>query len=202
MRGLKLVVFVLSFMVLSAQLLRHTHERWITKRQSALDQYASNTKAAVLEATSIEELVRRYAVELERSKHAAAERARVADPGAARQYAVPPESDPLVFELGAAIRDWESKENEIRALAFFWTCACALWVLAVVCNRRGWDWIALAIQTLAFSEMIYWTSPSLMPGTPHELIRLLNYKLLFAGLSLMLLLISWQLRLLRPNPTT
>jgi hypothetical protein len=64
---------------------------------------------------------------------------------------------------------------------------------------RGWEWAALALQILAFAEMIYWTSPSLL-GARAEFTRLLNYKLAFTGLSLALLLLSWRFGLLRPEP--
>jgi len=196
MRGLKLVVFTLSFLALSSQLMRHIYVQWIVQRQSVLNKYARPVEAAVREATSIEELERRYADELERARKEAAEE-KVQGPQERGRR--PAEGDPEVMRLAQAIREWESKENQIRALYYFWTCGLLVLLFAAFCHWRRWDWIGLALQILAFSEMIYWTSPSFFQGAEHEFTRLVYYKLAFTTLSLLLLLVSWRLGLLRPG---
>ena len=201
MRGLKLTVFVLSFLALTSQLLRHTYERWIVRRTSVIDKYATPSTSTARDATSLEDLERRYAIELERArKDVAAFRAGAPQANAVPAYAYPrsEENDPEVMRLMMAIRQWETQENEIRALFFYWACGAVILVLATAAHRRRWAWAAVVLQILAFAEMIYWTSPT-FAGPQRELERLLNYKIVFTAISLSALLVAWTAGMLRPD---
>src|ERR1043165_1816082 len=201
MRGLKLTVFVLFFLALTSQLLRHTYERWIVRRTSVIDKYATPSATTARDATSLEDLGRRYGIELERArKEVGASRAATPQGNAVPTYAYPrsEENDPEVMRLKYAIQQWETQENEIRALFFYWACGAVILTLAAAAHRRRWAWAAVVLQILAFAEMIYWTSPS-FAGPQRELERLLNYKIIFTAVSLSALLVAWTAGMLRPD---
>lgn len=131
MRGLRLTVFVVAFLSLTAELMRHSYVRWVEDHTSVLDKYETVDKE-IKDATSLAVLETRYAEALEKEK---VEKATQSREGAA-QYN--PESP--VFKLRQAIAGWERAENQIRELRYFWVGG--LVPLASSCVSLAWARLA------------------------------------------------------------
>ncbi|MEO7795678.1 MAG: hypothetical protein ABIV06_12990 [Thermoanaerobaculia bacterium] len=202
MRGLKLVVFLLSLLALSSQLIRHAYVRWIENRDSVLFKYEPPEKNEIRDAKSLAELEARYAKEYERARLDAAKEphAEALEGEGAVVRQEPAESaryDPKVMDLGRAIQEWERLDNEVAELKFYWFCGLGALVLAGVAFGSRWLWPALALTILGFSEMIWATSPSFSGDADHQFVRLLSAKIEYSVFSLVLLAVFWALGWLR-----
>ena len=89
--------------------------------------------------------------------------------------------------LREAIVEWESKWKEIHALRFYWLLGFAFFLLGIVIYQKRSRWFGLALLIAAFSEFIYWTSPTFI-GATREFDRLLVNKLVLSAVSFALLL--------------
>jgi cytosine/uracil/thiamine/allantoin permease len=103
------------------------------------------------------------------------------------------------MKLREAINDWERKSNEIRELRYFWLVGFLALLAGAWAFRRGSEWPGVALYFLAFSEMIWWTSPSFGGGPEQEFTRLLDQKILFTVLALALLFATWRWGSLKPD---
>lgn len=209
MRGLKLVVFLLSLLALSSQLIRHAYVRWIENRESILFKYEPPEKNEIREAKSLAELESRYAKELERAKLEVGKEPRLPVAEGEAPVARDPEEsaryDSKVMELSRAIQEWERLENEVAELKFYWFCGLGALLLAGAGFALRWPWPALALTILGFSEMIWATSPSFSGDADHQFVRLLNAKIEYTIFSLALLVAFWVVGWLRspaPSPQT
>jgi hypothetical protein len=188
MRGLRLTVFILVFLFLAAELMRHSYVRWIENHVSVVDKYEVVDKE-IKEATSLSALERRYAEELEKQKTT-----RESQPSGRFN------PDSPVFKLRQAIIEWERGENQIRELRYFWLGGFVCLLLAIVCYWLGLSWMSITLQIAGFSEMTWWTTPSFgLTGATQEFTRLLDNKIAFTVLAFALLLIFWFSGMLRPE---
>jgi hypothetical protein len=97
--------------------------------------------------------------------------------------------------LRDAINDWESKAKDIHALRFYWFIGFALFAFGFLAYKKLNRWLGLTFLIAAFSEFIYWTSPTFFGGT-REFDKLLGNKFVFSVVSLMLLIVViWFLRI-------
>jgi hypothetical protein len=204
MRTLKVVVFLLTFLCLSAQLIRHAYIRWVQEQESVLDKYALDVHQEIRNATSLQGLEKLYAAAVKKAREEAAKAPKPKPQPDENPcgYSVP--LDPAdhseeVQALRSAIQDWEQKSNQVRELRFYWACGLLAVALAALCHRRGWPWAAMALLLLGFSEMEWWTSPSFLGGAQQEFTRLLDNKILCTVLSLAVLFWSWLWGPLRPD---
>jgi len=205
MRAVKLLTFVLALLALSAQLVRHVYVRWVEQSESVLHRYEVPVRSEIRDATSLQDLERRYAQEVKKARAEAARKPpqKPEEPCSDTGYTSPEPEDSAdrsseVLALRSAIGDWENKANEIREVRFFWLCGLAALLLAAVCQWRRWEWPALALVVLGFCEMVWWSSPSFSGGAQHEFTRLLDNKILFTVLSLLALVVLWGIGYLRP----
>ena len=193
MRAMKILVLALTLRLGGAQLARHVYVRWVEQRSSVLHRHELPLDTEIREAKSLEALERRYAAELDRARREAVARTeeyRKTDRSYDPQMAA--YGDPKVFELRQAIEDWERKSNEIRKLRYYWLVGLLALALGAWLLRRGQDWAGVSLYVLAFSEMIWCTSPYFLGGARRELTRLLDQKLLFTALALGLLAVVWR----------
>jgi hypothetical protein len=94
--------------------------------------------------------------------------------------------------LREAIREWEEKTKELYSLRFYCLVGFCLLLSGAWLFRYRNKWLGLSLEIAAFSEFVYWTSPTLLGASVREFDRLLGNKLLFSLLSLVLLgLIAW-----------
>jgi hypothetical protein len=198
MRPLKILVFLLALVAASAQLARHVYVRWVEDRSSVLQRHERPVKTVIREATSLQALEKRYAAELKRARIEAvanAAKRRAEDPDYDPEAAA--RADSQVSALRDAIQDWERKTNEIRELWYFWSFGLAALLIGAWSHRRGHSWLGMAFYVLAFAEM-RWTSPSFFGGAEQEFTRLLDHKIGFTSLSLLLLFATWRWGNLNP----
>ncbi len=187
MKILARTLAIIAFLILGAQIVRHAYILWIEPRGSVLDRYDQPLKGTITNAQSLDELVKRYD-----PIHKEADQARLLKQTTDRELAFMDRSQVEPFKsesmLQNAITDWESKAKEIFSLRFYWIVGFFCLALGTVIFRWGNKWLGLTFQMAAFSEFIYWTSPTFLGSTMKEFDRLLAYKLALSVISLALLL--------------
>jgi hypothetical protein len=185
---------IIALVVLTAQTIRHGYLLWFEPQGSALDKYDEPMKDEISAAASLTELVAKYD-EVRRQ---------VDQIKAERKSTVREEDAPYRFEaldeepfrsevsLRRAIQDWEAKAKELHSLRFYWLVGFCVLLAGVAIFRWLNRWAGLALEIAAFSEFIYWTSPTFFGGGGQEFEKLLMNKLVFSLLSLALLIgIAW-----------
>ena len=90
--------------------------------------------------------------------------------------------------LREAIVDWEKQTNRISKTRFYWLCGVAFLVVGLAVHQWGNRWVGTAALIVAFSEMIYWSSPSYFSAALVEYQRLLGTKIALASISVVSLL--------------
>ncbi len=195
MKALRITLFILSFLILATQSIRHVYVRWIEPPASVLDKFDGDAKAQIKKAQSLADLERQYAEAREKVKAAGP---RPSD-GDYDEFGTS-KKEPYRTEgqLRRAIKEWEEQSKEILEVRYFWFCGFALLLVGALLHRRGALWPALAFVIAALGEMIWWTSPSFRGADTREFTRLLDNKLLFSVLSLLVLALCWYQGLLGP----
>jgi len=183
MRSLRLAVFIIAFSVMSAELMRHSYIRWVENHTSVLDKYDPIDRQ-IKEASSLATLEKLYAEALERAK--------------AENRVGPNQFDPDTSRLRQAIVEWEHRSNEVREVRYYWIVGLGCLLLALLLHWRRSPWISITLQIVGFSEMSWWLTPSFSNITS-ESGRVLDNKILFSGLSLLLILTFWRIGLLNPD---
>jgi hypothetical protein len=187
MKILARTLAIIAFLILGAQIVRHAYILWIEPRGSVLDKYDQPLKGSITNAQSLDELVKRYdpihkeAQQARLQKHNSDNDSRYID----RSEVEPFKSESMLQD---AISDWESKTKEVFSLKFYWIVGFLCLALGTVIFRRGNQWLGLTLQIAAFSEFVYWTSPTFLGSSMKEFDRLLAYKLALSVVSLALLL--------------
>jgi hypothetical protein len=186
--ALQKTLAIIAMLALVSQSVRHAYRLWLEPRGSVLDKYDQPLKSDIEKASSLEELLSRYDKVRKEADEKRQERLKAT--GKDVPYAEEQQSEPYKTEraLHDAITDWEKKSGEIHDLRFFWFSGFVLFVLGVVIYKRSNRWFGLTLLIAAFSEFIYWTSPTLFSPGGHEYDRLLANKLAFSVVSLLLLL--------------
>jgi hypothetical protein len=188
MNALQKTLAIIAFVALASQAVRHAYRLWLEPRGSALDKYDQPLKDEISRATSLEELLGRYDKVRKEADEKRKELAKVETrPG---EYGRELESEPFKSEIALreAIADWEKKSREVEELRVYWLAGFIFLILGLVSYRKLSRWFGLTLAIVAFSEFIYWTSPTILGSGIREFDRLLVNKLTFAVISLLLLL--------------
>jgi hypothetical protein len=186
MKILARTLAIVAFLVLGAQIVRHVYILWFEPRGSVLDKYDQPLRGQITNARSLDELLSRYD-----PIHKEAEQARLQKPNSDREpdFLGINEVEPFKSET---IKDWEEKSREVYSLKFYWIVGFFCLALGAIIFKWANRWLGLTLQIAAFSEFIYWTSPTFLGPTLREFDRLLAYKLALSAISLaLLLLIIW-----------
>jgi hypothetical protein len=192
MRPLQKTLAIIALLILIPQTVRHAYMLWLQPRGSVLDKYDQPAKEQISAATSVDELLRRYDAVHQQAEQKRAELSKQEKPDAWSYNAEPFKSEQMLRD---AIRDWEEKSREIRELRFYWFLSLGLLVVGALLYRRVNQWLGLSLLIVAFSEFIYWTSPTFFGPSAHEVDRLLANKLVLTAVSLVLLLaVIWMNR--------
>src|SRR5215472_1529607 len=193
MNALQKTLAIVAFLALASQTVRHAYRLWLEPRGSSLDKYDLPLKDEIGGATSLEELLRRYdkiRKEVD-EKRQELEKVDAKD----RPYINELQTEPYKSEhaLRDAITQWEKESQEIYQLRFYWLVAFVFLVLGVITYKKTSRWLGLTLLMVAFSEFIYWTSPTFLGSGVREFDRLLLNKLVFTILSLLLLItVIWR----------
>lgn len=188
MKPLQISLAILAFVALMAQTVRHAYMLWFEPRGSVLDKYDQPVKEQITTAASLDELVRRYDAVHKEVEEAKQERAK----NGAEMSPLDLEStseEPFKSErmLRDAIQQWEQRSKEIHEIRFYCAVAFILFLLGIFIYRKVNRWFGLTLMIAAFSELIYWTSPTFL-GTTREYDRLLMNKFVLSAISLVLLI--------------
>lgn len=199
MRTFQAIVGFLALLLLGSQTFRHVYVYLVKSRTSVLEQFES-TAQSIASAKDINELVALYrpaveekrALEKKLSAEREAERESFGRSGAAR---LPDWEEVMNREnqLQQAIHEWESHENELRELHFFWWIGLLVTLAGHFIYAGKRRWFGTALLTLGFAEMIWATCPSFQSfGFPLEFERLLTFKVLYSLVACILFLITWR----------
>lgn len=187
MKPLLKTLAILALVALVVQTVRHAYMLWFEPRGSVLDKYDQPVKSEVGGAASLDELLRRY----DPVRKEVDELSKTSPIPAYEQA----QKEPFKTEqtLRQAITEWEDKSKEIRAIRLYCLVAALLFVLGLFAHKKFNHWLGVSLLIAAFSEFIYWTSPTFI-GSTREVDRLLANKLVFSIVSLMLLVVAiWSL---------
>lgn len=190
MKALQTTLFLIAFVILGTQTVRHIYVKWIEPRSSVLDAYGEAVDSAISSARTLEELVALYD-----SAHRAVEE--FEEDSANR--AIPPferqqdERYETKSQLREEIRAWEARTKNIFELRFFWALGFIGVLLGVLGRLKANAWMGMAAIVAGFSEMIYWTSPLNRYRAGPEFERLLTEKLVLSVLAWVLLVVLWLL---------
>jgi hypothetical protein len=192
MKTLRTTLFVIAFVILASQTFRHAYVRWMEPRTSVLDKYNTSTEKQILLAKSLDELVALFDAAHSKVQEYEKSHPEEADKQAYQRSGPYAQLTGDEVALRNSITEWERKSKEIRELWHFWIAgiiAFALGSFLVLTKER---WIGMALLILAFTEMIYATSPSFRSmGSQPEFDRLLVHKFVLSVVSLGFLLIAW-----------
>lgn len=198
MRALQKTLAIVAFLILAPQTLRHAYMLWLEPRGSVLDKYDQPVKDQISTAKSLDELVRRYDPVRKQADKAREELSRE---GKSLDYNEAFQFEPYKSErlLKEAVQEWEKRSKEIHALRLYWIAGCVFLILGLFSYRKLNRWLGLTLLIAAFSEFIYWTSPTFF-GDTREFDRLLAYKVALSAVSLVLLIaVIWLLRIFVEN---
>jgi hypothetical protein len=199
MNALQKTLAIVALLFLTAQTIRHAYILWFEPRGSVLDKYDQPLKDQISAATSLDDLLRKYDGVYKEVKLAKQDAEKAGKEVSSREEM---QSEPYKSEhdLRDAITDWETKSKEIRELRFYWFIGFGFFILGLLMYRKLNRWFGLTLLIAAFSEYIYWTSPTFFGRDTREFDRLLVIKLAFSVVSLVLLIGAiWFLRIFADN---
>jgi len=209
MNALKIIILALSLLVLTTQAARHIYVRYIEPRISVLDKFEETDATKVIQsAKSLSEIVAQYELARRRTDEL--------DKVLKSQLSVLTRDEYFMIEqkfkedhsdeykreaeLKEAIEEWESRSKEILELRVFWSFGFGFFLFGVILLSRGNNWMGLSLIIPGIVEMIWWTSPSFrFAGSALEFDRLLNNKLVFTIITLILLVLAWTFDKLKTN---
>ena len=180
MKPLLKTLAILACVALVVQTVRHAYMLWFEPRGSVLDKYDQPVKSEIGGAASLDELLRQY------------DPVRKQVDELSKTSSTPPyeqtQKEPFRTEqaLHLAISEWEEKSKEIRAIRLYCLVAAVLFLLGLFAYKKINRWLGISLLIAAFSEFIYWTSPTFI-GATREFDRLLVNKLVLSIVALALL---------------
>lgn len=182
---------LIAFLILLSQTVRHTYMLWLQPRTSVLDKYDQPLKGEISQATSLDELLRRYDPVRKQVDQARAARAKTGKIAASEED-ITTEPFRSERELRDAIEEWERRSHEIREIRFYWSFGLLFLLLALFFYTKVNRWAGVALAIAAFVEFEYWTSPTFFGAGVREYDRLLANKLALTAVSLaFLVFVIW-----------
>ena len=191
MRNLQIVLFVIAMVISTTQTYRHVYVKWIEPQASVLAEFKVGAESEIATAETIEELVPLFA-ETDRAVKAYESdptnppinhyERQTTEPYASRQ------------KLEGEILAREQRTKQIVELRFYWAGGLLSIIVGAWAYRRINRWVGISGVIVGFSEMLFWTSP-LVHRAWHgqEFVALINSKLTFSAITLVLLVGMWLL---------
>jgi len=189
--ALQKTLAILAFVILVSQTIRHAYLLWLDPRTSVLDKYDRPLQDEITKAQSLDELLRRYEPIRKQADEARQQMSKQGKtPGFEERGVEPFKSESALHE---AITEWERRAKEIHEVRFYWLIGLAFFVLGAFFYRKISRWGGISLLIAAFTEFIYWTSPTFFGMNTREFDRLLVNKLILSVVSFVLLLIAIRL---------
>lgn len=197
MKTLLRTLFILAFLVLAAQTVRHVYHRFLLPTTSVLDKFEQPLHDEIANASSLDELVTLY----EKARTRVEEYEKTHEAEKKRSYEMT-DKEPYRSQerLKHAITDWETKQQCVEQLRYYWGISFCMLLLGMVVF--AWiPWLGAALVITGFCEMIFWTSPGFFGADTWASTRLLNYATALSSISLVSLIVSAAvLKILRDEP--
>jgi len=199
MKVLQVILGMIALILVAFQTYRHAYQLWIAPRESVLSKY-DKTEQKIVAAQSLEELVSLYEkarADEEKDGKGKSEVVKVVPaikgPTADESMrGMPGHKDSPAEELKKAIETWEDHDRQLHQVHFFWWTGFFTLVSGLIGYYLINRWLGMTGIIAAFSEMIFWTSPSLiMRGANVEFDRLLLIKFIYATATYVLVLAVW-----------
>ena len=178
------IVFVIAFLSISIHTVRLIYMVWLAPTGSVLDQYDETVESRIKAATSLDELAAMYD-----DAHRAVQEYEADEANPVLEYQDLRDKEPYQSRrlLREAITKWESQSRTVHKTRAYWAFGFVFFIVGVVTFKWIGQWLGVSALVVAFSEMIYWSSPPYFSGRLHEFDRLLNNKLVLAVFAFALL---------------
>ena len=185
MRTLFKIMFVIAFVFIAVHSVRLIYMVWLEPTGSVLDKYEDQIETQVKEAKSLDDLTALFD-----DAHRAVQAYEADSMNPTLEYHERVDTEPYKSEilLRKSIQDWEIQSRKIYQMRVYWTLGFLFLVAGVVLFKKVSQWLGVSALVVAFSEMIYWSSPPYFSGRLLEYQRLIDNKLVFAFLTFSLLL--------------
>jgi molybdopterin converting factor small subunit len=173
MRPLQITLFTIALVFLSTQTFRHVHVKYFAPKTSVLDQFDESIEKEIKASTSIDNLVSIYSKESKKVKEYEKVNGKSKLQPYERTSIVPYKSE---YQAKEAIQTWEQHDYAIKKLRFYWTCGVLSILIGFIIYTKLDMWIGLVGVITGFSEMIFWTCPTVFGlfGSRHEFERLVT----------------------------
>ena len=186
MKALQKTLVIIACLILSTQTIRHAYLIWFQPRTSVLDRYDKPLKNEISAATSLDQLVSKYAPLREEVDKIKATH-RVDDPKSSFRDEEDTEPFKSEGQLKQAITDWEQRTKDIYEMRFYWGIGLIFVLAGLLVYRKMNSWAGMVMMIVGLSEQVYWTFPSFMSESTKEYDRLLRYKFTFSSLTILVL---------------
>ena len=187
MRGTKIVFFLIFMIIASTQTFRHIYVKFIEDTASVLDKYKSGIDAEIEQSEDLDELDKLYGVKNEEIKAYENENPEYKDK---EEYkTLTSDRSKIQYE----IRDTEQFRKSQSKLKFYWIAGFCCVVFGCASYFFISKWVGLGSLISGFFEMIIWTSPLWDISNTLAYSELLNSKLMFSFLTLIVLMGVWLL---------
>jgi len=186
METLKKTFFLIAFIILLTQTVRHAYHSWIEPKDSVLDQFGESIEVEIKNAESLEELLIRYE-EIERTKEELESDSTTQNISYYERFDKEPYKSEHLLKL--AIKEWEMRSNEIYKIRIYSIFGLIFVILGLIIYKRFNYWLGLALIFTGFAEKIYWTSPSFFGDNTLEYSRLLVNKFYISLFAFVLLVV-------------
>jgi hypothetical protein len=184
------ILFLIAFLFIDVYTTRHIYQRWLAPSTSALDQFKTETEAAITSASELKELLTKYRPAREAVRQL--ERQNAGKPPDQWRF---DDQEPFKSEasLRTAIEEWEARQREISEMRIYWVFGFIAGTVGLLVHQRSSKWLGLALIVTGFAEMTWWCSPTWFSSTTAETERLLNNKLILSIATFAIMLIGARL---------
>ena len=190
MKKLKIVLFIIGILILTTQTTRHIYVRIHYDKPSVLDKYEDEEiDVEIKHSSSLDTLL----IQFDNAYHAVIDFEKDKTKEELKKYFKYKDEPYLTkSKYKAAIIDWESKREKNHELIVFWLVGLFFIILGLLLYSKKLDWLGISFIISGFLEMIWWSSPSFYTGGAHvEFLRLLNTKIVFSIITLLILIGIW-----------
>lgn len=202
MKALQKTCCIIALLVLSLQSARHFYVKYFDTSDSALDAFEKKDISKEIEdAKSLDELIVKYEPAKKKKdelEDILTEQMKGISETERHNFRMEFQREHedeynKVTKLSMAIRDWETKSKQILEVRVFWLIGFILFVIGGIVYLKL-PWLGMALIIPGVVEMCWWTSPSFrFAGNVHEFERLLNNKLIFTNITLLMLIVVWSI---------
>lgn len=185
------VLFLLAALVSSTQTFRHVYVKWIEPTDSVLDEFRDDTESSIANAGTLADLTILY-----RNAHAAVKEYESNPSNPKIEYRNQRNTEPYKSEqkIKKEINNREYDEKQLFKLVFYWVCGLVSLFTGIIAFIRVNRWLGVSGIIIGFSEMLCWTSPLFHNRLlSQQFQHLLDYKLIFSTVTLILLITLWLL---------